>query len=1434
MAEQVSHNVVKNSESAGAQASADVAANHNHTSIAGDGHIESTIPKPTTAHIMNSSTTLADGSVEAAAEPSAGEIAASAEKPASESGGLDVGGTTNGVQSGGEENHHVRKDSVKKPTTFSKISVTKNFMAKTSSPGPQAPKLGERPSPLSAAPPTATTTAAKPRLIAKTGAMQSALKPRTGVESAAPDAGTVWNKNRPAPPPPPKQFTDEELKQQYGIHLATRLQSDEGGKESKWADIDEDEEDWAPEAVVWMDGTKSSLTPADPQPVQAPPQKPPSPPPPKPAEAPKPTLTAMRPSESGPPKTILKPGIAAQQARQANGSAAASPSGEKPSLKAKSPAPAPARSPWAALPPIDAISPINPPVQQQTAQPTRLPTQDARAFEQPQPSTVPAREIAADTFDRSWRQGEGTPRELFNSANGRYEPAPEGRRNSRAEPHRKPSLLQRPSHGGPAEPSSAFQSRRRGSSVSQGSLPPGRRMSMNRPEMPPTTERERRTSTVIGHDMRASPSSARNEPARPQFAQQSAWDQQMPPQLEEGEPAEDPVKVQERIMREKREEAKRRREEEEQQREREKQERLKARLAALEGAGKSRREREAEAAAASTAKSPLTEHAPTKLDAPEERSVPSKPAEVSAAAADELEDQTQSSAPDATKVADKMPSPVPPQTKPENQLQQPPEIPERPVASTIVGDQRPAQRAQLSPRAAARAQLGQQPSPYRASNSAFSSPGDRKQQPFGRSPLAGNDAFTGWSSTGTNGNVWGTSGIGNGTFEKASSFAPVPMSQQNLPPPPGMARPSPGSTRISPQGFNRDSRPSSLQKPPTAEQQRAFPPPGIDSRPEAPWSQTRANGVSPAAGLGRQTSLPNPIAPPSRAQAAQQQQQQQQAQQQATGSRDPLTPWSNAASKLPQQYAMDANAADRQQKEGLTAPPNNALLGETFKRTAVDPSTRLGATRRYEKEEYRIHDAQGPRSVAVLSPAPPNTQTQPNGPVPTASPLTGNAWARPPHSQAKTVRLPDGSLNPAHGGMPPPQAPIGTPPQGQIKPPISAHQAPSLKFATGPLPGVPRMSVRSPPPPETITSHPVYSGDARHPRVKLPPPPPRVRLPPSANQTPQSSQAQPAPSVSIPQRPVHVWGPPGAARPIAQTEDWQARFNGLFNRTPIQTEVPPSPPKTPPKAQQAQALAVAASSRGNLDELPASLAATVSLPQPGMLSGQIRQSTSVEGFTIDRSAEATSKPAIEPIFGEELSFGSLPRINVPKNALYDLEGNGQSKYNLLQMGTNSKFYKTVDSQSGIDMTGNRQTLLFFFHKHPQGYFLKIPGTKLSNRLVKAAAAPMHKKESNLDRKSSGKYAERANNKSGKGNGSASASPATNATPTHSRKPSYQQKAPASNGPSPAQTPLAGSSPANAEEPGNKKRHYKGNNRRGGRGHGQGQQQPPAQSQTAAT
>ena len=150
---------------------------------------------------------------------------------------------------------HVRTNSAAKKQPFKSVSVTKSFLAKTVPTTPAA-RPGEKAAP--AAPPKTSILTAKPRLVAKSGAGNA---PRTLGQTngagAGPDASKVWNKNQPVPTPPPKTFTDEELKQQYGIHLATRLQADEGGKEAKWADIDDDEEDWTPEAVQWMDGTKS-------------------------------------------------------------------------------------------------------------------------------------------------------------------------------------------------------------------------------------------------------------------------------------------------------------------------------------------------------------------------------------------------------------------------------------------------------------------------------------------------------------------------------------------------------------------------------------------------------------------------------------------------------------------------------------------------------------------------------------------------------------------------------------------------------------------------------------------------------------------------------------------------------------------------------------------------------------------------------------------------------------------------------------------------------------------------------------------------------------------------------------------------------------------------------------------------------------------------
>ncbi|KAH9845178.1 hypothetical protein Tdes44962_MAKER06823 [Teratosphaeria destructans] len=1302
MAEQVSHNVVNQSESASASAPADAIANQTTTEPAGDGNI-TTIEASKSLTEADNETANAKSSFETAAEPSAGDAAAS--KPLDEharlSNGvshdlLDSDGSV-GVSSdaeGKKDMHHNRANSVKKPTTFSKVSVTKTFMAKTASPAPTAAKLGDKPSPLSATMQPAN--AAKPRLVAKTGALQSIQKARTGSESATgPDASKVWNKNRPAPPQPPKQFTDEELKQQYGIHLATRLQSDENGKEGKWADIDDDEEDWAPETVVWMDGTKSSLTPADvaPPPEQKPRQ------PEKPAEIVRPTLALKKaPEPTGPPRTILKPGIAAQQARQQNGSAVGTPPGEKPSLKTKSPAPAPTKSPWAALPPVAAVSPINPPVQQPPPPQvhTRMPTQDARAYEDAAPS-LPAREIAADTFDRSWREGEGAPRELFNSASGRYEPAPEGRRSfAKAE-----SYARKPQLDGP-------YSRRRGSSVSQGSLPPARRMStISKPDLPPVDD-SIRAQHAVAQD-------ARHEAhARPSFAQQSAWDQQMPPKPQTSssvaspEPAEDLVKKQERVMKEKREEAKRRRKEEEERLEKEKQERLKARLAALEGAGKSRKEREAEAAATQQqTQTPAVE----KQEVGQERpGIPAQPAEASATVGPALEAQSLPSAPDK-----KLPSPLP--QKP-SQVASLPGLGERPLSLEEQAQRQARDHAEhLSPKAAQRVPFTQQS--YKATQSTYSSPGDRKQQLY-RSPLTNTDAFQGWASSGANTNPWSMPGLGNGIFEKGNGFGPMSMGQQaSLPPPPGVGRPS--STRISPQGFGPGSASPSLQEQPNAEQQGSFAPPSIDMRTESGWAGPRPNGVSPAPGFGRPSHPPGPIAPPSRAQP----------QQQAPVQRpDPLSNWNNAAARLPQQYAAASVAAEQKAHQEVSAPRDDSTIKDTFRQTA--PNQKLGAPRRYAKTEYHVHDPQGSRVVAVHSPAPPSTQTQPIGPVPTASPL--NAPGREPHEPENTVRIPDGSLNPAHGGLPNQQPPIA-PPHRRHAAQATAYQN-NVRFTTEPLPGIPVAAANqmTSPPPET-ESHPVFDLTSTRPNVRLPPPPPRVKLPPG----PTSIMAPPhmqgmQPTVMMPQRPFQVWGP--SVKPIAQTEDWQARFNGLFGRTQVHTEVPPSPPRTPPKVAPTPALAVAVSSRTVNDEAPSS-SATVFLPRT-----LVSKDKSLFGFTVDSSSAATSKPVIDGIFTAELSFGSLPKVRVPRNVMYDVDvyPGHEGQHNLLRMGSNSKLPKAVDSQSKLAV--DRHNLLVLFNKHSQGFIVRIPGADRHQLVYYNRQAG--KGSRGGDRKPSGKFSKESN------------------------------------------------------------------------------------------
>ena len=1329
MAEQTSHNVVINSESTGASAQVDAVANNSTTDSAATGKTTTTTSSSTLSDTLNAvgsavKSLLPNGTTSeqtgsntssAAAEPSAGKAGDQSALNASEShanksahGDLANGVHEEGSQADGPADDkstaggsvdlnvnsdtdnskvdasekptgHARTNStVKKPIGFSKVNATKSFLSKITPSAPTAPQAGDKSEDRDprrvqidgtnddlATPTSAVLQPAnRPRLIAKTGASQSMLKPRMGSTGAgAPDASKVWNKNQPVVAPPPKQLTDEELKQQFGIHLATRLQTDGDKKDSNWADIDDDEDDWAPETVVWMDGTKSTV-PKDATPVPGEEeQKPATQPAAKTTEGVKPALALKQRSDRPErPMQILKPGATTIQARQNGGLAASSPAGQKASLTAKSPAAAPAKSPWAPVPKPDSVAPINPPVQAPPP-PRALPSQDARASEPMAPP--PAREIAADTFDRSW-QREGAPRELFNSSNGRYEPAPEGRRGSmRQDNSRKPAVLQRPSQTlSPApEPSPAFQSRsssqmdgswgsrrRRDSSVSMGSGP--RRMSMNKtsefaatPEVPSAVE--------------PSPNSAA---ARPNFNQQSAWDKQMPPppgpqqetpaaQVEAGPPPEDPVKVQERIMQAKREAAKRRKEEEARE-EAAKQERLKAKLAALEGAGKSRSERAAEAASKTSIEKPAPA---SEVEGAEKEKLAAKP-------------------PAAASVTSKSPAIVETPAPAEVQQQQPlekmasPPQPQAPLAGLATRDDQSRTQPSSQPRAQpapARGPFGQQQqtNAYRAPTSSYSSPGERKSQPvpLGRSPGVNNDSFSPWPTTAnSNSNIWG-SGFGNGVFEGGSAFAPMATSQQNssLPPPPGMSR-APGPNRISPQGFNQDSRSPSLGQPQLSEQQRAFPAPGLNDR-SAPFGpgQPRMTGVSPsqAPGYGR-PHPPGPIGPPSRAQHQLQNQQQQLPVQRT----------------LPPANEWQAAAAERMPNE---APLPEHRFKETFKKT--EQGGKLGAPRKYEAIEHTIHDGSGSRAVPGFSPAPPSAQTQPIAPPPAASPAQD---ARTDTSSGSTVRMPNPSQNPAHGGLPRP-----------IAPPHRAHAERLLqqRHATAPLaPNVASKEQFAPPP--EVESHPVYSGDARHPQVRLPKPRAVVKLPNEPQITSPQMQSRSNGSVVMPaQRQTYRFAPPGAVQPIVANESWQNRFNGLFGRAQVQTEAPPSPPRTPPKSQGIS-LAVASSSIEPMATQTGG--ATVSLPQ----------GVKVHRAQAPRTLESTSKPEVD--FSNERSFGSLPKVNVPSKARYHPEAGTLNGSSMLKTIGVPKFAR-VDS-------GYHD--LIFFWRNPMGIFVKIPFTRLNNRL----------------------------------------------------------------------------------------------------------------------
>lgn len=378
--------------------------------------------------------------------------------------------------------------------------------------------------------------------------------------------------------------------------MASRLNEDDSGNQNKWADIDDDDEDWAPNDITWGDGTKTTLASAEAEAQQA-----------YDAE-----VAAERERMQG---KAHQAGYPPEPPQRSSGLASGrglilkNGSQDRPALVAKPPAPVQqAKSPWASLPPVDKVSP------------SYIDSQYSRDAHRDGPYGRPVpKEIAADDFSRSaWRNSNGQGgRELYNSQSGRYEPVSDRRGPPRPDQHGKPAMLHR--QDGPAEPSNAFQThrasheipigRRRGSSnVSGGS---GTYMQRG-PDAPFADSQSRRRPSFVGssdghsvHGMNGPNQHNRSQlpsgwmpRSSPNATYATPHHNDHPVEMGSSPPTQQPVvdevEYQKKLMQERRDLARKRRQEEEEREENARRERIQKKLEALGPAPEKKAERKEE------------------------------------------------------------------------------------------------------------------------------------------------------------------------------------------------------------------------------------------------------------------------------------------------------------------------------------------------------------------------------------------------------------------------------------------------------------------------------------------------------------------------------------------------------------------------------------------------------------------------------------------------------------------------------------------------------------------------------------------------------------------------------------------------------------------------------------------------------------------------
>ncbi|KAL9022810.1 MAG: hypothetical protein Q9185_000073 [Variospora sp. 1 TL-2023] len=1124
-----------------------------------------------------------------------------------------------------EGSHHARSNSTaKKPSTFKAVSVTKNFLAKAgTTAAPAAKGTADNPLSSSATPVNNASSAPRPRLVAKPAGGQQTSTPQSAASryknggGSGPDPLQVWNRNRAAPPSAPKHFTDEELKQQYGIHLATRLQADGDGKEAKWADIDDDEDDWAPDTIEWNDGTKITLAEnnaaaalAEAQAAaQALKEKQEAETKAK-AALPKPARTV------GPNATVLKLG----QTTQPKGGLVLKNPSEKATLVAKPTTPAAVKSPWAPVPPVDKVPPvpINPPTQALQQRPQQSEQQRGDVIS---PPVHPAIEIATDSFSRNRRDTPNAPPgQLFNSQSGQYEPVSTGRRGSvrKEQNFRPPSVLQRPSQSDarkPAEPSPAFQSNRAGgaqevgdwtrrgsSTVSGDSGPLNRKPSMNRgvdiPRMPDEILEQRRDSQPLrspalsNHQHMVDPSSAT---ASPQQQKVLPSGPQAPPQAVDQKEAEKKHaaerEAQRKAMLEKRELAIKRRAEQEAKEEAEKKERIRIKLEKL-------------------GLEPLPDKNAPKILAPAIKTIEDNAvAETKKGEKNEVNESAfQNDA--AVPVALSPPKPPMPSASGEPKQYGMIKVHGQPLTNGVTSHEAAFTQHQSRDQAITLEAISEnrQPSMHMAKapvesamvngdvsvklpDTAFAKAPEQRtlqtkpsrQQPWSNLPTD-EGPYKGWNGasmtthSAAGGNLWGPPSnhrsLGNGTFDQSvqrPQSRQAPYQEHFKSPAPQPIGP-PKSIQRSRQSPEAARAPEASSMTPIEDMQTIPTYPSTDS--SAKPARAPAHSGSQISNAQTASIAPQPSVATS----------------------------SQIINMAPRRFNGDdslgstlaawgdfhlTSAREAEDKRRQSAQKEAARLADEA-RTGIRHVPQLAPMQETWKQ---VTDQGGQREMINVTKRQTHQQPQPFPQV--SNDLRGHSFATEPNGIPPFNVGRNSRFFPAHGHGFNPRA---------VSLPIGYYRQ------------------ASPPPPDTV-NHPVYSGEGR-PLVNLPTskPKPTVRLPPSTV-TPTQSPV-PAHVTTVPLRAI--------SQPLVNNPSWQDRFNGLLGVSK----------RLSPERKFAQMVDFSASTKVPLDQVIAVTSASVSLPP------------TVEESALSKEAgKVTSKDVEdeEELF-EDRGFGSVPQVSLPAKA----------------------------------------------------------------------------------------------------------------------------------------------------------------------------------------